>query len=168
MEKVERPYFIFVLHRQENLFDTSFVTAIYKRILQESLKKFCVMIIHKPTEIVLRKIGLFDEIVKCSNSVVFERLDYVTFTHVLINCDYIVTDGGSNQEECYFLGKPCLVLRSESERTEGLGENVVLAGKNFDAIEDFLSEPKRFERPEIRVLESPSEIIADELLEGDI
>ena len=168
MEKINRSYFIFVLHRQENLFDTSFVEKIFDRILKESSKHLCVMIVHKPTEIVLRKLGIFDKIMTNPNIIVFERLDYVTFTHVLIGCDFIVTDGGSNQEECFFLGKSCLVLRSESERTEGLGENVKLAGKNFDIIEDFLANPGKFERPPIATTESPSKVIANFLVPGDL
>ncbi len=41
--------------------------------------------------------------------------------------EYIATDGGSNQEESCYLGKPYLVLRKETERQEGLGENVSTA-----------------------------------------
>ena len=168
MKQIVHPYFIFVLHRQENLFDTSFVEKMFDRILKESLKLFCVMIIHKPTEMILRKLGIFNKIIDSPNVLVFERLDYVTFSHILMGCNFIVTDGGSNQEECFFLGKSCLVLRSESERTEGLGENIKLAGKNFDLIEDFFSNPKQYERPSIHGFESPSEVIAKSLLGDDL
>lgn len=58
-------------------------------------------------------------------------LDYVTFLHLMLRSDLILTDSGGIQEEASALGKPVVVLRNETERQElidsGFGK---LAGTN--------------------------------------
>ena len=55
-----------------------------------------------------------------SNVHLIEPLDVIT-THNLINKSYMVlTDSGGIQEEAPSLGKPVLVLRSETERPEAV------------------------------------------------
>ena len=49
-----------------------------------------------------------------------DPLDYLPFVRLMMRADFIVTDSGGIQEEAPALGKPVLVTRSTSERTEGL------------------------------------------------
>lgn len=56
---------------------------------------------------------------------------------LLKGAEFLTTDGRSNQEECYYLGIPTLLLRKTTERIEGLGKNTVLSKLNFDTIESF-------------------------------
>ena len=74
-----------------------------------------------------------------------------------------MTDGGGNQEECYYLGVPCLLLRKVSERLEGLGENVFLSHNDPEKIKYFIENFPSFLRPAIAFEKSPSEIIVDTL-----
>ena len=54
-----------------------------------------------------------------------DPLDYGTFVH-LMNCSYLVlTDSGGIQEEAPVLGKPVLVMRSETERSEAVTAGTV-------------------------------------------
>jgi UDP-N-acetylglucosamine 2-epimerase (non-hydrolysing) len=78
--------------------------------------------------------------------------------------EFVVTDGGSNQEECFFLGKACLILRRESERREGLGENAILSMKDFSVIDRFLADPSQWNRDGIASEIHPSRTIAEHLL----
>lgn len=39
---------------------------------------------------------------------------------MLANCKYLITDGGSIQEESLAFKKPCILLRKKTERDEGL------------------------------------------------
>src|SRR5690606_26535241 len=68
------------------------------------------------------------------------RMDYVRFTQLLQGARFIVTDGGSNQEECYYLNLPCLVMRKATERNEGIGLNAVLANYDEGVIETFVKD----------------------------
>jgi len=85
------------------------------------------------------------------------------FIRLLAKAHYVISDGGSNQEECHYLGKPCLLLRSESERREGLGGSCVLSHFNMDLVEQFLKSPQSWSRPPSWPLQSPSRLICDSL-----
>ena len=60
------------------------------------------------------------------------------FLQALSCAKFVITDGGSIQEETFYLDVPCLVLRKETERQEGLGSNVVMGSFDQDKIEEFL------------------------------
>lgn len=157
------PYFVFVLHRQENLFDERLVRDLVGQALKRSAQMRCVFILHHLTEVHLAKLGLLEAVKNAPGVTAFERLPYIEFMQLLAGADHVVTDGGSNQEECYYLGKPCLVLRNVTERTEGLDHNVVLSRLDPVAIVNFLADPGRYARPPVRVDERPSDIIAARL-----
>lgn len=59
---------------------------------------------------------------------------YEPFVALMCRAELILTDSGGVQEEAPALGKPTLVLREKTERTEGLGRGVVLVGTNVDRI----------------------------------
>ena len=63
--------------------------------------------------------------------------DYFAFIGLLRNPEFLISDGGSNQEETSYLGLPCLLLRIKTERVEGLGENVVISDYDTQVIADF-------------------------------
>ena len=58
-----------------------------------------------------------------------EPLEYVDFANLMSKCYLIMTDSGGIQEEAPALGKPVIVLRTETERPEAVeAGTVVLAG----------------------------------------
>ena len=91
------------------------------------------------------------------------RLPFIQFIHLLDKAQFIATDGGSNQEESYYLGKPCLILRNVTERTDGLGKNAVLSKGKEDTILHFTQNYKKYKRGRARLEERPSKIIVDYL-----
>ena len=94
-----------------------------------------------------------------------ERQSFVDFIQLMSNCEFLITDGGSNQEEASYLGIPCLVLRSETERPEGLGENALLFGGKLSSIDRFIAEHEQYRRDRIVVERKPSDIIVETLVE---
>ena len=50
----------------------------------------------------------------------------------------LMTDGGSNQEEAFYLGIPCILMRRVTERHEGLGSNVVISNLSSDVFQTFM------------------------------
>jgi UDP-N-acetylglucosamine 2-epimerase (non-hydrolysing) len=63
----------------------------------------------------------FAEVLDSMDQVVFtEPLPYGTFVRVMQAVDVIMTDSGGLQEEAPSLGKPVLVMRSTTERPEGI------------------------------------------------
>ncbi len=58
-----------------------------------------------------------------------EPLEYVDFANLMAKCYLIMTDSGGIQEEAPALGKPVMVLRTETERPEAIEAGTVkLAG----------------------------------------
>lgn len=159
------PYFVFVMHRQENLFNDELVKVLTEKVIQQSKKDHCVFVLHHLTEVALDRLGLRDTLRMEPTITTMRRLPYVEFVQLLSGAEYVVTDGGSNQEECYYLGKPCLVLRKVTERTEGLGHNVLLSKLDLITIDDFLNNPMLYKKPPVTVADSPSQIIARYLAE---
>jgi UDP-N-acetylglucosamine 2-epimerase (non-hydrolysing) len=54
------------------------------------------------------------------NVLLTEPLRYTTMAKLLARCDIVITDSGGLQEEAPSLGKPVLVARESTERTEGV------------------------------------------------
>jgi len=56
----------------------------------------------------------------CPNVLLLPPLDYVSFVDLLARAHLIITDSGGVQEEAPSLGKPVLVMRDKTERTEAV------------------------------------------------
>ena len=69
------------------------------------------------------------------NVLLLEPLDYVTFVHMMKNARLILTDSGGVQEEAPSFGVPVLVMRTTTERPEGVEAGVAkLVGTSKEAI----------------------------------
>lgn len=161
---LEAPYFVLVVHRQENLLGVSFLRSVVERVRAALDRPRCVFVMHALTRAGLERARLMRELEHDPSFVLLPRQPYVRFANLLARAEYLVTDGGSNQEEAYFLGKPCLLMRRVTERIEGLGENVLLAPRPLDEIDAFMRDPGRWARPRVTLAASPSAIIAADLL----
>ena len=77
-------------------------------------------------------------------------LDYLSFTQAMWDSDVILSDSGGVQEEAPFLGRPVVVLREKTERTETLGKTSFLVGsdtsKIISATMNVLNREEEFER----------------------
>lgn len=70
-----------------------------------------------------------------------EPLEYDAFANLIGRSTLILTDSGGIQEEAPAIGKPVVVLRTETERPEAVeAGTVAIAGVSFDAIYDITSE----------------------------
>lgn len=69
------------------------------------------------------------------NVYLIEPLEYEQFVFLMSSAYAVLTDSGGIQEEAPFLGKPVLVMRSTTERPEGIEAGVVkLVGTDKDRI----------------------------------
>ena len=92
------------------------------------------------------------------------RLPYSDFIKLLQGSKFVITDGGSNQEELYYMGKPCLLLRNYTERIEGLSQNVVLSRNNKSTIRKFIKNYYTYVQAPVKTSVRPSAIIVDCLM----
>lgn len=157
----ERDYFVFVLHRQENLFDDSFVKSVIELVLEKCHTIHCKFILHEPTKNKLAQLGLLSSVEQNKNISTYPRMPYFDFMEILVDAKFLVSDGGSNQEESFYLGLPCLIMRTETERSEGLNANVILERKNIANIRSFFDDYSQYKKEIILSEAYPSAIIVD-------
>lgn len=156
-------YFVFVMHRQENLMNHEFVRQVMRQVRLCAKNRTCVLILHKITENKFRELGILDSLKKDGHFLLLPRVDYFDFMKLLDGSEYVITDGGSNQEELYYMGKPCLILRKATERQEGIGENAVMYTGKADHMKMFAEHYKKYERGCLVETCSPSKMICDTL-----
>jgi UDP-N-acetylglucosamine 2-epimerase (non-hydrolysing) len=162
----EFKYGIVSIHRFENIFSRKKLERLTEILTNISNQQRLLLILHRPTQKKLQQFRLIERIEKCENIELRPRYSYFQFIRLMKNAHFVITDGGSNQEECYYLGKPCLIMRKATERKDGLGHNACLCYYQDDIIDDFIRNIDRFQQPEL-VHEglSPSEIIVNTLKE---
>ncbi|MBQ6587224.1 MAG: UDP-N-acetylglucosamine 2-epimerase [Butyrivibrio sp.] len=155
----EKPYFVFVMHRQENVANEKLFRAAVMNALQISSEYKCVFILHSITRNALERLGLMDKVENSPNVILLSRVDYFSFMKLLKGSEFVITDGGSNQEELFYMGKPTLIMRKTTERNEGLGENAKLYS-DVDEIISFAHEYRNYIR-HTDLSGTPSSVIAD-------
>ncbi|WP_407733175.1 UDP-N-acetylglucosamine 2-epimerase [Pseudomonas citronellolis] len=154
------------IHRFENLKDRNALLRIVKLVELVAGKYPLLFILHKPTERKLRQYGLFERLSSLPGMEFRQRYDYLRFMHLVKAAKFVVSDGGSNQEECHYLGKPLLLLRAATERKEGLGENCTLSEYQPQRVLEFMASLSGHIPGALRMAEgSPSARIVNACLE---
>lgn len=116
-------YVLATIHRDSNTEDAYRMKSIFNALidLSEQYEKIIVMPLHPRTAKVLEE-RLGDELYKkVLNSKFIKVVPGVSFFEMITlekNAELIITDSGGVQKEAYFLGKPCLILRPQTEWVE--------------------------------------------------
>lgn len=66
----------------------------------------------------------FSNVTVPKNVIIVDPVGYLEMVWLEKNCNIVVTDSGGVQKEAYFHGKPCIVLRKETEWTELVGHSL--------------------------------------------
>jgi UDP-N-acetylglucosamine 2-epimerase (non-hydrolysing) len=154
-------FVVATIHRYENIFNRDRFTRIVD-LVGSIAQHFDVLFIRHPaTDLQLRKLGLEQRLASHSRVHLLPRLEYLPFIKALRAAAFVVTDGGGNQAELSYLGKPTLIFRDEVEQREGIGENIVISRLDPAIVEDFIERYSSFNR-ELRLPEnSPAATIVD-------
>jgi UDP-N-acetylglucosamine 2-epimerase (non-hydrolysing) len=158
------PYAVVSIHRFENIFRPAAFRRIVDQVDRVAASMRLVFVAHPATARQLDRLGLRQRIAANPNITVCDRLPFFDFIRLSANAEFVITDGGSNQEELTYLGKPTLILREATERREGLGETAVLSNLDPVTIDEFVRNYAAHRRPPLTVTQRPSERIADWLV----
>ncbi len=134
------------LHRVENLKRGDRVRLFHDtlvRIARERPVTFCM---HGPTIAVMRPNGM-EASLRAAGVEIRGLASHREFLGMIAGAPYVITDGGSIQEECALLGVPTLLWRKVSERPDGIGSNVVVSQYDEAVIAAFLADPARYATP---------------------
>ena len=121
-------FFLATIHRAENTDNIDNLKDIFYAF---SKIDFPIVIpLHPRTKNILKKI------INIPNNVTFiEPVSYLNMLYLILNSEKVLTDSGGLQKEAYFLDKPCITLRNETEWIETLQDNWnVIAGVRPDSI----------------------------------
>jgi UDP-N-acetylglucosamine 2-epimerase (non-hydrolysing) len=156
---VKGKYFVLVVHRQEHvIFGKKKTRQIIDKIFGYAPKDIkCVFMLHGIS------IDFLNPILNNHKReiVYINRLSYIDYMNLFSHSEFVVTDGGSNQEELYYLGRPALIIRNVTERIEGLNINIVLGKDKEKVIKKFFMNYKTYKRKRVQLDFSPSKIIVD-------
>lgn len=158
------PYALFTVHRVETIFNQRRLAFAVKWVLQIAERMPVLFVMHDPTRKRLNGTELMTALEAAPNVRIAPLMSHARFARYLEGCAFAVTDGGSIQEEAYFLDKPCLILRTETERNEGLGGNARIGGFDDAVMKSFLAEYQSMTRGAREENKTPSRAIVDRLL----
>jgi UDP-GlcNAc3NAcA epimerase len=108
------------IHRDNNTDDPHRLTAIFKALLRISEDCTVVLPLH-PRTAKLLETNLEKRIhaqLRCSNVMIIPPVSFLEMTALEQNVRMVLTDSGGVQKEAYFFGKPCVIMRSETEWKE--------------------------------------------------
>ncbi len=156
-------YVLVNIHRFENLNSSKRWSQIVETLLQAAQTQPLIMVSHPQTRAKLESEPATIQKLRAANVDLRDRMPFSSFIGLLKGAEYLISDGGSNQEECSYLGKPCLLLREATERREGLDTCCLLTRFDKDLIQKFLSNPSAYKTSPISEAQSPSKLILDYL-----
>lgn len=118
----ENAYLLCTIHRAENTNDISRLKGIVKGL--NDSKEQIILPLHPRTQKYLNDY----EITLGENIRVIEPVGYLDMVRLETGAKKIVTDSGGVQKEAFFLGKPCITMRDETEWVETVenGWNVIV------------------------------------------
>ena len=159
----KKPYVLVSIHRYENIFKDRFTEIIIPYLKEISQKYQLVVTLHPTTRERLKDLGLYEELDKDKRIILHERFNFIDWINMCNQAEFVISDGGSNQEELSYLGIPTILFREETERKEGLGENIVLSKFDKDIIDEFVKNYKRYRRDVLFEKVSPSKNVVNYL-----
>lgn len=156
----EERYGVVLLHRFEFLGNGALVRRTLDTIVRHAPERV-VMVVDDLARHSLAAVlpGLPDDRVR-----VVDKMPHGAFAELVAGAAFIVTDSGGVQEEAAMLGVPTLVHRRATERTEGLGANVLLSGWDVEVLRDFLGDVDALRTAPKDDGVSPSQIVVDDLV----
>jgi UDP-N-acetylglucosamine 2-epimerase (non-hydrolysing) len=149
-------YIVVSLHRFQNIYPTRRLHALVS-LIESLAADHCIrFVLHPATRKRLVALKLLQRLEAQPNIQVLPRLGYGAFLRLAAGAACVLTDGGSNQEELAALGVPTIVMRNETERSDGLGVNIRMEGDVPGMLAQYLSSGRYQE------LISPAAVVSDQ------
>lgn len=154
---------VVTMHRVENLLRPSRREGLVALAAEAAGRGPVRWVLHDPTRRALGERGLGR--LAAAGVEVTPLVGHARFAGWLAAAPWVITDGGSIQEECALLGVPTLLWRDRTERPDGLGANVTLSRYDPMVIGEFLADPQRHRRPPAIPDANPSQNVIEALSE---
>lgn len=150
------------MHRVENVTSTVRVRQFETLLTKLVANRAVTLVAHGPTKRALKNAGA-DTRLTAAGVTIVDLLPHDTFVKLLARAPFVITDGGSIQEETARIGVPTLLWRDATERHDGLNENVVLSHYDSVIIDTFVTGFARLRRDVTPLTTRPSKVALDTL-----
>ncbi|SHK15458.1 UDP-GlcNAc3NAcA epimerase [Clostridium cavendishii DSM 21758] len=142
---IKGDYILTTIHRAENTNDINRLKNIVEAL--NECGSTVILPIHPRTKKYILEYGLsFNDNIK-----LIDPVGYIEMLELEMNANKIVSDSGGIQKEAYFMGKPCITMRDETEwvETVEVGWNLIV-GTDKEKIKTAIKEfAPNSDRPEI-------------------
>ncbi|MHA1232214.1 MAG: non-hydrolyzing UDP-N-acetylglucosamine 2-epimerase [Candidatus Helarchaeota archaeon] len=135
----KKKFILMTIHRPSNVDNKENLKKIFDSLL--ALDNIPIIFpIHPRTKKNLIKFGLYQKIETSKNVKVIEPIGYFDMLKLISLSYFVITDSGGIQEESVILKKPCLTLRTNTERPESIeiGSNILI-GTDSNKINYYVS-----------------------------
>lgn len=136
----DNPFMLCTIHRNNNTDDSHRLNQIFKSLLEIAIngRHAIYLPMHPRTRLVLEKNLeplLYRAVLENDNFIIAPPASFLEMTWLESRADMVITDSGGVQKEAYFFGKPCIILRDETEWKEIVAVGAaILAGANNESI----------------------------------
>ena len=125
LELEDSPFGVVTIHRPATVDDEDALSSVVSAFVKLTELKL-VLPIHPRTRQALERFRLLAILESEPHIILTEPLNFLDFVCLMSEARIILTDSGGLQEEAFTLGKPCITLRTNTERPES-----VMIGANF-------------------------------------
>lgn len=133
--KIEKNLITVTMHRTENLISSKIFKS-FCQLLNDLSKDYKInWYLHEPTKNYLKKY----KIVLSKKINILPLLSHDKFVSEIKKSSFVITDGGSIQEECFLLNKHTVLWRKNTERIYATNNNMLLSKYNIEAVHSFIN-----------------------------
>jgi UDP-N-acetylglucosamine 2-epimerase (non-hydrolysing) len=152
------------IHRFETLVSDERKAAVRRALLRASAKHPLQIVNHATTSAWLEREPGFIRDLESNGAKLLPRQPFVRFAKWLDKAAFVICDSGGNQEECDYLGKPCLLMRVHTERPVNPDHRcVVLSEFRNERIDAFIDAPADYQEAARALTQRPADIIWKQL-----
>lgn len=128
-----KKFILFTAHRRENLVHMDEMFKAIKDVMIQFKSLKMIYPVHKNPKVKKLANHYFSGL---TNVLMTEALDVKTFHNLMARSLFVVSDSGGVQEEAPTFAKPVVLMRTSTERPEGLNNGIILAGVTYKGIQD--------------------------------
>lgn len=132
-------YAVVSLHRSENLSRRGVFDMLMQSVIEAASVLPVRFVLHPATREKIMASGWLSKLQEVPELTLLDRMDYPEFVQLLVGARFLMTDGGSNQEEAAMMGLPTLLLRRATERQDGIGDTVEISNLDPQRIAAFVA-----------------------------
>lgn len=126
-------FILFTAHRRENIKFMDDMFSAMKSIMLDNKDLKMIYPVHMNPIVRELAIKYFQDV---ENVLLTSPLSLKSFHNLMARSYIVVSDSGGVQEEASYFGIPVVLMRTSTERPEGLGKGIILAGVNYEKIQD--------------------------------